>query len=59
MLLLLMPAPVLGHGDGEPWLFVAADRVHQGQSFTVLGADMSRSARVEFDAVARGSVAAG
>jgi hypothetical protein len=49
LLIIATTAGASAHGEGEPWLFVAADRVYQGESFTVIGADMGPGVRVEFD----------
>jgi hypothetical protein len=53
-LLLLFPSAALAHGDGEPWLFVAADHVEQGQPFSVIGADMGPSVGVTFELTSYG-----
>jgi hypothetical protein len=49
LLPMALPASASAHGESEPWLFVAADRVYQGESFAVIGADMGPGVRVAFD----------
>jgi hypothetical protein len=51
---LLLPATVLAHGGGEPFIHVAEQRVIQGDTFTVVGADLGPDARVALEISASG-----
>ncbi len=50
------PPGAAAHGDAEPWVFVPADQVEQGQLFTVVGADMRPGVLVTLDLASYGEV---
>lgn len=54
LVVLLIPMPVLAHGGGEPFIHVAAQRVIQGDTFTVVGADLGPDALVALEISASG-----
>jgi hypothetical protein len=51
---LLVPAPALAHAGGEPIIHVAAERVIQGETFTVVAADLGPDALVTLEISSRG-----
>jgi len=51
---LLLPASVLAHAGGEPFIHVEAQRVIQGDTFTVLAADLGPDALVTLEISASG-----
>ena len=53
---LALPLAAAAHGAGQPWLLVPADHVEQGQSFTVIGADMGPGVQVTLELAAGGSI---
>lgn len=54
LLVLLSPASAYAHGDAGPLIHVIAERVMQGETFTVLASDLDPTALVSFEIIAAG-----